>query len=238
MPLLEEVQEALARLKRAEAARSGLEESHALEEQRKSLSEKENALQRITVRSDMLRRNHVAATVPAGLAQLRIRLQSIKAQFREAPVAATLRSGRRISGLTTSINALVVDVGKTQATDWQTFYSSKLFGGPAPASIKARLALTPKNNEALERYSSLFASFAVFRNRIPESQAEFDQLSSASKALGKITFEEDVPADVANFFAATASNVGANLKLLTPEVLQWLRDNHLLEKYIVRAHLD
>jgi len=238
MPLLEEVQNVLLRLKGAEAARSGVEESQALDDLRNTLSEKQDALQRLVQRASMLSRNHVALTVPPGLAPLQARLDTTAAQFRENPAASTLRSGRRMTALTTALNVLIDDVGNAQSADWRGYYSSKLFAGPDPASIRARLALTPKNVEALARYESIFRSFAAFRNRIPESQEEFDQVSSASKALAKIAFEEKVPAEVAAFFAATASNTGASLAILTPQVISWLRDNHLLEKYVVRAHFD
>ena len=238
MPLLDSVQDAVKRLKKADSARAGVDEAQALDELRKVLSERHELLERAVTQKQLLKQNKVTVSIPPDLKKQSAVLDGAAAQFRASPIAKTLKTGRRWTGLLDMLTALRGEIGDLQLRDWQTYFRTKLFAGAAPETVKARLAMTPENMKAVTRYTELYATFSAYRSKIPESQAEFDRLRHCSDAMAKISFDENVPADVAKFFAATASNIGAGLELLTSDALQWLRQNGLLSKYVVRARLE
>ena len=238
MLLLDDAKETLLRLQRAEQARSGVEESQELEGQRQELAKRQEYFRQLLERVDRLSKNGVKFKAPAGAVQIREKIQTTTSQFRETPNAATLKASRRLMSLLSSMDKLGDTVVESQKAAWQKFFSSKLFGGLSPAAQRSVIALTPSNKKSLENYSILFNQFSAYQNKIPETQEEFNKLNLISIELGKITFDKNVPESVAKFFSATASNEGANLELLTSEVVDWLRKNHLLDKYVVRAHRE
>ncbi len=238
MPLLDKVQDAMNRLNRAEAARTGVEEAHVLDGLRTELSEKHDLLARVVIQRRLLDQNNVSISATPELKKPKATLETVSAQFRTNPVAKTLKTGRRWTGLLDMLATIGMEMNAVQLHDWQTYFRTKLFAGGAPETVRARLAMTPENSKAVTRYAELYSGFSAFRSKIPESQAEFDRVHHCSDALAKISFDENVPTDVAKFFAATASNTGASLELLTSDALQWLRQHGLLGKYVVRARVD
>lgn len=233
MTIIEEAKSTLALLKRVNAASTGADEAEAiglLTNELKTYSTRINSL----VRNASLFRQQGVKLSP--LPDLRSALEALKnnkERFAENQKATTLRQGTRWTTLTKKLASLVETGESTQASDWKTFFENNYFGGPTPAQLQARLAATPENMKRLEQYRARYQAFNKYRTQPPKDEDEFSSLRELSSQLAEITFQEDVPEAVARFIAAT--NFGASLDLLTPEVLTWLSENKLLSNYVVRA---
>jgi hypothetical protein len=135
-----------------------------------------------------------------------------------------------------TLDMLEKNARSRQAEDWKTFHSTQLFAGRPPEQI--RVALTPKNQELLRRYTDLYRKFSAYRNLAPDTAEAIEEARKSSDALTKIRFDEDVPRDVEKFFEATASSLGASLELLKPSVIDWLRVNNLIGTFVVRSRIN
>jgi hypothetical protein len=91
----------------------------------------------------------------------------------------------------------------------------------------------PANKVALEQYSRLYGKFISYRTAIPSSSQAWEEVHQCSRELGQIIFEENVPKEVEAFINAVPH--GANLRLLTAEVIKWLNEHDLLASFVVRA---
>lgn len=238
MSLLEQAQELTARLKHAVLARANVEEAHALEQLRLQFFEQSASVDGHKRRIDLLRANGVPVTIPPSVASSLSKVREVGGKFAQSPRSTTLRLGRRWTSFIDILNALSAALGQALTDDWKSYCGSALFGGAPPDQVRTRLAMTPQNQTALTRYSELFRRFSAYRNRIPSTQEEFDDVHLCSAELEKIEFAEDIPESVRAFFAATATAKGAGLELLLPEVWQWLFENNLLETYVVKARFQ
>jgi hypothetical protein len=95
----------------------------------------------------------------------------------------------------------------------------------------------PENRDALALYKGLYNRLSLYRTTVPSTAAELEEAQESSRQLSGIRFVEnnDVPSAVREFFNATSSGGGANLELLTTEVVDWLRSNGMLNHFAVRA---
>lgn len=235
MSMLDDVRTALSRLQRTDDARSGLQEAIAFDGLRATLEPKHDSLRASVARSEFLQMKGVPGQLGVDLGGLRKSVQTLAGQFEKTPTSATLKRGQRWVGLIGSLEQLELSVAAEQQSCWRAYFDSHLFAGGRPSEVKARLALTPTNTSALAKYEQLFQAFLEYRKRVPQTDAEFEEVQRISKALEQIIFQEDVPPAVAAFFSAAASGGGASLGLLTSEVLEWLKSNALLERYVVRG---
>jgi hypothetical protein len=235
MSMLADARSSLARLQKTDDARSGLQEAIALDGLRATLEPKRDSLTAAAARTIFLQTKGVQGQLVDDLGGLRKTVQTLIGQFEKAPTSATLKRGQRWVGLIASLEQLESSVTAEQQTSWRRDFDNHLFAGGRPSEVRARLALTPTNISALARYEQLFNVFAEYRKRVPQTDAEFEEVRRISVALEQVTFQEDVPSDVAAFFSAAASGGGASLGLLTPTVLGWLNANALLDRYVVRG---
>ena len=235
MSLLEQAQELSARLRRADAARSSIDEAHSLEEIRLKLSLNLERVRGYALRTSLLRANGVSITISPAVEAARLKVNDVADKFAQSPLSKTIRQGRRWTSLMEVLDSVSAALGQSLENDWKQYFSSALFGGAPPDQVRQRLPMTPQNEVALSRYGTLFRRFAAFRTRIPSTQSELDEVRTLSEDLEGIHFVEAVPDSVRAFFAATATGSGAGLDLLLPEVWEWMRDNGLLETYVVKA---
>lgn len=236
--LVQQTVQVLSRLQTAEKAKTGVEQAHELNELRKELAARMERLRQVNARARLLRQNKVPLKPIVDAENVVKTAIEIAARFEGAPSASTLKKGKRWSGLMAKLDMLEKNAKSRQAEDWRTFHSTQLFAGSPPEQIKARVALTPKNQDALLRYTDLYRKFAAHRNVVPETPEAIQEVCKSSDALAKITFDENVPGDVAQFLTATASSIGASLELLKPSVIEWLRTNNLLGTYVVRSRIS
>jgi chaperonin cofactor prefoldin len=234
--LAEQATEVLSRLQTAEKAKGGVEQAQELNELRKELDERLERLRQLHVRARLFRKSKIPLTPVLDAQHAITSVSEIANRFRESPASSTLKRGKRWSGLLATLDMLERNAKSRQAEDWKTFHSTQLFAGRPPEQI--RVALTPKNQELLRRYTDLYRKFAAYRNFAPETAEAIEEVRKSSDALAKIKFDENVPRDVEQFFEATASSVGASLELLKPSVIDWLRSNNLIGTFVVRSRIN
>jgi hypothetical protein len=236
MPLLKMAQESLARLTKIEAAREGVAEAQSLEGLLSELKLKAFPLKELAANAIVLRKEGVGLSSTAEIAAAIDTIKNVSTRFSEVPKSTTLKQGARWTGLTKKLVGLATQVADTQTKDWQSFFENNFFGGVRPELRRATLAPTPENEKMLKRYTELFQGFIKYRTQIPKDGNEYRILKGLSDQLAELKFQENVPDDVRTFFEATGT--GASLELLTNEVIDWLRSNNLLGRYIVRARIN
>jgi hypothetical protein len=235
--LLEQAGTVLARIRKAEAARGNLEVAHAFSDLNGQLLERTQKIAALAERYHLLKGKKVSVAKPADLETVEERLKTVSTQFKEKPVVSTLKTGQRWTGLLASLDGLAGAAGRQLLDAWKNYFTNGLFGGVSPEILKGRLALTPKNKKNLAEYAQLYTRFIVYRDRIPENAQQFEELQTLSRKLEAITFDENVPKDVAAFLRATSTERGGALELLTQSVLDWLTENELADKYVIRARI-
>jgi hypothetical protein len=168
-------------------------------------------------------------------------LQAIKLssdRFAESPQVSTLVGGQRWSKLAAALGEFSVAAETMQKQDWAKHFATRLFAGVAPEMRKQTIVQSmPDNIVALRNYTQWYQRLIKYRNIVPASAEDFDDVQSCSDQLAAITFKESdtVPGSVKAFFNATSSGSGAGLDFLTAEVVEWLRTNNMLANYVVRA---
>ena len=238
MPLLDLTRETLARLKKADAARTGVEEAQELGVLAKELQEKLVPIQDLALRAKVFQKAKVKVTPVEETMKLSQKISSLAAPFQETPKVATLKQGKKWKVLLEALDTTISDARKLQSDDWKRYCSTRLFAGATPDKARARLAPTSNNLRLLAEYDELFKKFNALRQSIPSDPRTIEEIQQYSTALEKIKFDENVPAEVAKFLQATQTDAGAGLKLLTDTVLEWLRSNQSLDEYVVRARVD
>lgn len=236
--LLDEARNVRARLTRAEASSSGIEEANALATRRDELKELAVRIMMLASRYTLLRAAGIPLTPISNIDTAKQVTTQIRDRFVESPEVSTLTNGKRWTRLVTTLNELKDSAEILQKQDWKNYFNSKLFGGVPPEQRRQTIVLAlPENQKALERYTKLYQSFSQYRNTVPSTVEALHEVHVCSKDLADIKFVEndDVPIHVKAFFNATSTGSGANLDFLTPEVIEWLRTNNMAANYVVRA---
>lgn len=237
MALITDATSTLERLTQLRTAAEGVEETKALDNLRVDLAALANPINALAAKMAVFRSEGVNLSTIPDLANVKESVQKALARFQQAPKATTLRRGTVWTTLTNRLHTLTNNAQTALSDDWRRYCeNNNLFNGLPPAKREATLAKTPQNEQSLARYRILYQSFIKYRQQLPTSVEEFNNLRQLSQQLAEITFQEDVTEDVRKFLEALSS--GAGLHLLTPEVLTWLRGNGLLANYVVRARIN
>ncbi len=236
--LLNESRAVRDRLARMEAARVSVVEATSLSAKANELKTWAAKMKMISERNRLLRQKSVARSTSLDVNPVLQTIKHSSQRFAETPQSSTLVGGNRWSKLVTALGELSVEAETLQKQDWVTHFASRLFAGVPPEQRKQTIVQTmPDNIVALRNYAQLYQRFNKYRNAVPASAEDFDDVQSCSDQLAAIKFQEndDVPGPVKAFFNATSSGSGASLDFLTPEVVEWLRVNNMLANYVVRA---
>lgn len=238
--LLSDARNVKERLMSAEAARSGIEEAEALAAKRNELQELADRVVALARRNTLLREQNITLSPIPSIDKAKQQISQNNARFVESPKAATLVDKQRWSKLVSVLTELATKAETLQQQDWETYFSSKLFGGVSPEQRRQTiLQALPANQNALQRYTDLYRCFQQYRNSIPGTADALREVHACSKQLEEIQKQfvenNDVPVGVRAFFNATSTGTGASLDFLTPEVIEWLRTNNMLANYVVRA---
>lgn len=236
MGILEEAKSTLGLFERVKAIAEGANEAKAIDLLRSKLVELSAPIHLLASNALTLRQEGVGLSPISELGVAIDAVKKARERFVESPKATTLRQGTRWTSLMNRLEALAEKGRTTQASDWRNYFDGKYFQGLPPVQRGATLAATPENTKAIDRYRTLYQAFIKYRSQPPQSSDEFNTLRLLSKQLAEIAFQDDVPEDVRRFLDATS--LGAGLDLLTPEVIDWLRENNLLANYIVRARAN
>jgi hypothetical protein len=236
--ILDEARVIRDRLTQLEIASTSVEEAEALSSKANELAALATRVETLSRRNRLLRERGVSLSPSQGVDNTRQVVNRLNERFSESPKSNTLVDGQRWTKLTAALGEISTSTETLQRQDWVKHFTSRLFAGVPPEQRKQTIVQTiPDNMVALGTYTRLYQRFNRFRNAVPASEDDFDDLQSCSDQLAAIKFQEndDVPGAVKAFFNATASGSGASLDFLTAEVVDWLRTNNMLVNYVVRA---
>ena len=232
MSLINELKAVNARLIKIKSAQAEVTEAQRLGELRTTLETAREDIEALVMTLSLLRSNKIAVT-GLSIDNALAKLAQASEKFQAQPVSGTLRTGARWTQLTASLEAAAKNISDRTDVSWKEFLTT-LFSGHPPNILEMQLTKTPSNMAALEQYRTRYAKFMALRDAPPSTQIALDQLLSHSKALGEINFQRDVPDNVRDFFEAAAISAGFPLANLTDPVLDWLRKNKLIGRYVVR----
>lgn len=237
--ILDEAKKLRDRLLRAEAATSNVEEAEALSKKKIELRDLVDKVANLAERRCWLKDGGVSLSdPPEDLEKVKQTCRLLSTRFTESPHASTLVDKQRWKNLTESVIKFQTVEETQQKQNWKSFFETKLFGGVPPEQREQTILMSlPENQEALTQYRNLYKRLTAFRTLIPSTVEELKGVLNCSVELSRIEFIEnkDVPSEVREFFKATSSGTGANLDLLTSEVIAWLRSNDMLKNFSVKA---
>lgn len=167
---------------------------------------------------------------------LRERIGSVASAFSAAPLAETLTTGRRWTGLLTAMEKVTTNYSAAARSAWQTFVDGEC-AAESPDAIEQKLAPTVENQAALGRYREAYRALMDRITRPARLAADVENVRSALRELrgARGTFSFDCPADVAAFLRAAHSPSGAPVESLTKNVLSWLQEHRMLSQFTIRS---
>ena len=236
--LLNECRDVRDRLARMQAAKIDIVEATSLSAKANEINAWATKVELLSERNRLLRRKNVARSSNLDGNPVLQAIRISRERFAESPQSSTLVGGKRWSKLVSALGEFSTAAETLQRQDWVNHFSNRLFAGVSPELRKQTVVQSmPDNVVALRSYTLLYQRFIKYRNVMPASAEDFDDVDSCSDQLAAITFKENdaVPGPVKAFFNATSSGSGASLEFLTTEVVEWLRINHMLSNYVVRA---
>ncbi|MYZ42457.1 hypothetical protein [Schauerella aestuarii] len=217
---------------------SSVEEAEALSKKKSELHALAAKVASLAERRGLLERGGVPLSQSPDVEKARQSCAMILTRFMESPKAATLVDKQRWIRLTESIGEFNTVEETLQKYDWKGYCGSRLFGGLPPEQREQTILMTlQENQEALALYRRLHKRLLVHRAGVPDTTEALEEVQECSRQLSEIRFVEnqDVPSEVRAFFDATSSASGANLELLTTDVVNWLSLSGMLKNFSVRA---
>lgn len=236
--ILEEARVVRERLTLADLANASVEEAAALAKKKDELDALVAKIKFLANRRAALRQGGVSLSAAPSTEKAKQLCGKIVALFAESPKATTLVDRQRWTKLTEMLGEFLFSEEILQKNDWKGYCGKRLFGGVSPEQRKQTILMTlPENQMEWDRYKLLYSRLAEYRNTVPVTAEDLEGVQACSRELSAIRFVEndDVPIAVREFFSATSTGSGANLDLLTSEVIAWLRINNMLNNYAVRA---
>lgn len=202
---------------------------------RTDLSEPVRVLTALTKRHALFQSLGVPTTAPESLGKLRGRAESVREKFRADRTSTALKKGQAWKVMLTEVTTASADVDKSLSAAWRD-YRSALFSGDPPGKIAGSLAGTHGNVEALNAYRLTYDAFTLLFQAVPADPTVVERAKSLAAELVLIAgrFDFDVKPEVKAFLSAVQAG-GAPLSLLTPDVLEWMKNGDGMDSYRVRA---
>lgn len=184
----------------------------------------------------ILRDAAITVAEPDGLRDLRRKALELQVKFSAAPRAATLKKGQAWRTMLGQVDSASRELGAAAMAAWR-HHRSETFSGETPSAIATKLAKTRANTEALEAYEALYAQFKAAFDTLPADGPAVERARRLGRELEAAArgFDFNVPAEVKSFLEAVQSVGGASLGLLTPVVLEWLRENGGTDGYRIKS---
>ncbi|MEE5053286.1 hypothetical protein V2J84_06345 [Pseudomonas alliivorans] len=128
------------------------------------------------------------------------------------------------------------DARSAARDQWRQFIES-LGYVETPSVLDGRMLKTPANESLLETYRQHYAKYsAIVRADLPASASTSDEMISAMSMLQGLReqLKGTAPEAIRLFLKAIESG-GASLDLITPEVMEWLRENDDPNRFVVKS---
>jgi hypothetical protein len=139
----------------------------------------------------------------------------------------------KLTSLAASSNAAIETTTKNI---WAQFVDS-LGHVDTPNELESRMLKTPANMTLIEQYKLHFNRYqSAFRSRLPESLEAKSAIESMVSTLNdfRSQLQSNAPDSVKTFLKAVDSG-GAQIELVTTEVLEWLKSNDDVNRFVVKS---
>jgi hypothetical protein len=224
------------RLSRLHELSSKVEEASNLERLRQDLNKHVERLEPPLEKQALLRTEDIGVPIPVGLVKAARRASGLLEKFKAEPTAATLKKGQTWRVLLDELDSAASDLSQAVLGTWRRSRDA-FFAGDTPSILRGRLARTAENDQALERYRTLYQALDAAFAAAPTNRAAIEEVKRLAQQLERAAqgFNFDVPEAVKAFLEAVQSVTGAPLDLLTPDVVDWLKDNNSFDAYRISA---
>ena len=162
-------------------------------------------------------------------------LSKLKSRYDAEMRAEVLTRGKEWARFKDQVEKVCAEVARINRAEWATFVELA-YTGQAPGDVKASYAPTAENERNLALYSSAFSQLQQYARKLPNDRADFEGVRNTARQLTEIyqRFNFNVSESVKRFLRAVGEG-GADLGLLTEEVIAWLEENKSTSKYRIVA---
>ena len=156
-------------------------------------------------------------------------------RFNKNRIADSLTRGRDWTLLAEHTQRSCQGLTDALATAWRQFIATA-YTGESPSHLERSLAITDHNLHQLNLYKQTYTQLNGLARSRPRERGDFDRVRELARQLGEIyqRFDFDVPEEVKCFLKAVAGG-GADLDLLTEEVIVWLQQQGYSSHYRIVA---
>lgn len=162
-------------------------------------------------------------------------LSKLKSRYDKHMRADQLTQGRDWTRFKEQIVSVCNEAEKVNKEKWREFVELA-YSGQNPKEVETSLGLTDGNKRNLPLYQNAFMELTRYSRSVPKERADFDRVRDAARQLTEIyqQFDFRVSDSVKRFLKAVGEG-GADLSLLTEEVVAWLEENKSTNKYRIVA---
>ena len=130
---------------------------------------------------------------------------------------------------------LVTAINNDLRNAWNAHLSS-MEQLPSPEEIGDPVLLSPEKRKRLVQYRNDHRAYSDLCKKLPESRIEIDHLKILRSELLKKSsgFESELPQAVIIFLQESNKHDGAELRLLTNEVIEWLKSQNTYKNYRIK----
>ena len=236
MTMTERATRLAERLKRVHALRDNVVEAGALSQLRAELAP---LVQKSTTnkgRIAVLSAAGIEVPQPVSVSRLQQRAAKLREDFSNEPTSITLKRGQTWVTMITEGETAAQELTTAAKLAWQA-HRTNLYAGKAPAVLEAELAKTASNQATIREYTEIFNQFRFLFDAVPATLEVIVRAKKLAERLETIAskFDFQVSPPIKAFLDAVQSIQGAQLTLLTEEVIDWLRENKTLNGYRIKA---
>lgn len=178
----------------------------------------------------------IRLSLPASLVRFQQKAAKLRSDFTNEPRSPTLKRGQMWVSMMSDGETAVQELTTATKSAWQA-HRTNLYAGKAPGVLNSELAKTTENQITLREYGEVFDQFRSLFDTVPTTSEVIDRAKTLANRLEIIAtkFDFQVAAPIKAFLDAVQTVQGAQLILLTDEVVQWLRESKTLNGYCIKA---
>ena len=178
----------------------------------------------------------IQVSLPASLARFQQKAAKLRNDFINEPRSPTLKRGQMWVSMMSDGETAVQELTTATKLAWQA-HRTNLYAGKAPGVLNSELAKTTENQVTLREYGEVFDQFRSLFDTVPTTPDVIARAKTLANRLEIVAakFDFQVTAPIKAFLDAVQTVQGAQLILLTDEVIQWLRESNTLNGYRIKA---
>jgi hypothetical protein len=232
MTLLKKSSDLRERIERLRNNQANISETKALQGRLKEVEPVQEILADVVGKIRLLSENKIRVEPFSDqIAKAMTSLKKVQAQFKVSNKSESLTKGKGWSRLIENVESTGKELGAIATGSWNSYLGS-LSTGQSLSEIENTLAKTNHNSKILVEYRELYLLFRDASTNFPIDRDDIEKIGRIVEKLLVVwtKFDLDVPDSVKSYLDSVALG-GANLNLLTDEVIEWLQKNGSFNNY-------